>query len=190
MTYNRYRRPDMTPLWYLIGLNVVLFLVSLFEPAIIGDFGLIPFEAFHRPWTIVAAMFLHGGVGHILGNMLTLYFFGSATIEILGRTGFLVVYFVGGIVGNLFYILLGPSLSIAVGASGAIFALGGALVALIPRNKVLVFPIPVPVPLWVAVIGGFLVVTFLPGVAWESHLGGLLTGLVAVYLFRRRRRSC
>jgi len=76
----------------------------------------------------------------------------------------------------------------AVGASGAIFALGGALTILVPYVKVYIFPIPAPLPLWVAVIGGFVILSFLPGVAWEAHLGGLLTGLAAGLVFRRGRR--
>ena len=52
--------------------------------------------------------------------------------------------------------------------------------------KVIMFPIPVPMPLWVAIIGGFIIISFLPGVAWEAHLGGLLTGLAAGYYLRRK----
>jgi membrane associated rhomboid family serine protease len=75
-----------------------------------------------------------------------------------------------------------------VGASGAIFALGGALAMLRPKLPVLVFPIPVPMPLWIAVIGSFVVLSFIPSVAWQAHLGGLIVGLVAGYFFRRRER--
>jgi membrane associated rhomboid family serine protease len=52
----------------------------------------------------------------------------------------------------------------------------------------MIFPIPVPVPLWAAVIGGFLVVSFLPGVAWQAHLGGIIFGLIAGYVIKRRGR--
>jgi len=78
----------------------------------------------------------------------------------------LIVYFAGGILGNILYILLREPLSVAVGASGSVFALGGALTMMRPKLSVLVFPIPVPLPLWVAVIGGFLILSFLPFVAW------------------------
>ena len=84
--------------------------------------------------------------------------------------------------------LLAPSSYIAVGASGAIFALGGALAVMRPRLKVFVFPVPVPVPLWAAVIGGFFIISLLPGIAWQAHLGGLVFGLIAGYFFRRRER--
>ncbi len=88
--------------------------------------------------------------------------------------------------------LLGPENSIAIGASGAIFAIAGTLTIMRPRLPIVLFPIPVPMPLWVAVIGGFVLLTLLSlglNVAWEAHLGGLLVGLVAGYIFRRRARS-
>jgi membrane associated rhomboid family serine protease len=99
-----------------------------------------------------------------------------------------IVYFVGGICGNLLYLFLGDNYSIAVGASGAIFALGGAMAVMRPNLRVIVFPIFVPIPLWVAVIGGFVLLSFFSSIAWEAHLGGLLVGLAAGYMFRRRGR--
>ena len=84
--------------------------------------------------------------------------------------------------------LLGSPFALVVGASGAVFALGGTLAVLTPKLRVIVFPIPVPMPLWVAVIGGFVVMSFFPNVAWQGHLGGLVFGLIAGYFFRRRER--
>lgn len=81
---------------------------------------------------------------------------------------------------------MGNSLSILVGASGAIYALGGLLLVMRPNARVVTFPIPVPMPLWIAILVGFLIVTFLPGVAWEAHLGGLLYGAAMGLYFRRR----
>ena len=68
------------------------------------------------------------------------------------------------------------------------FAVAGALTVLRPKSTVFNFPIPAPIPLWIAVIGGFLLLSFMPSVAWQAHLGGLVLGLIAGYLFRRRRR--
>jgi len=93
---------------------------------------------------------------------------------------------VGGILGNIVYILLGLPLSIAIGASGAVFALGGVPAVMRPRLSVYVFPIPAPLPLWVAVIGGFLILSFFPNVAWQAHLGGLAFGLTIGYFFRKK----
>ena len=97
----------------------------------------------------------------------------------------------GNIFFMLFVLLIDPGLRYisVVGASGAIFALGGALALLTPRLRVFVFPIPVPMPLWVAVIGGFVIISFAPGIAWQGHLGGLVTGLLAGLVLRRRVRT-
>jgi len=57
-----------------------------------------------------------------------------------------------------------------------------------PNLKVIIFPIPAPLPLWIAVLGMFFVISLFPNVAWEAHLGGLLLGLAAGYLFRKKQR--
>lgn len=177
---------------YLIITNLVLYVATSVQPGtFITTFGLQPYSFGDRPWTIVTNMFIHSpfpGIGHIAGNMITLYFFGSYLIQIIKERNFLLVYFLGGIVGNVLYLLMPPSpYSIAIGASGAVFAVGGALTLLRPNLRVLIFPIPVPIPLWGAVIGGFLIISFAPYVAWQAHLGGLIFGMAAAYLWRRRQ---
>jgi membrane associated rhomboid family serine protease len=137
---------------------------------------------------LVTNLFIHGGIWHILVNMLTLYFFGSYLCQLIGVRNFLITYFGGGILGNILCILILPSPLPVVGASGAIFALGGVLTAMRPRLRVFIFPIPAPLPLWTAVIGGFLILSFFPGGAWQAHLGGLVFGLAAGYFFRKRER--
>jgi membrane associated rhomboid family serine protease len=185
--YRGSRGFSIGPVGILIAFNLVLFLVALVRPTLIFTFGLRPELFLQRPWTIITSMFLHGGFGHIFANMITLYFFGSYLNRLIGDRNFLIIYFGGGILGSLVFILLGPSNAIAVGASGAVFALGGALTVLRPKMRVFIFPIPAPLPLWVAVIGGFLIMSFLPGVAWQAHLGGLVFGAAMAFLFRRRR---
>lgn len=137
---------------------------------------------------MITSMFVHStsSYTHILFNMLALYFFGSYLIQTIGERAMLAIYFIGGIVGSLFFIMLQPFYS-AVGASGAIFALGGALAILRPMTRVIIFPIPIPMPLWIAVIGGGLLISLLPGIAWEAHLGGLLTGIAGALLLSRGR---
>ena len=150
--------------------------------------GLVPAIFLSQPWTIVTNLFIHGSLWHLIANMMTLYFFGRYFSRLVGDSKFLIVYFGGGVFGNILYILLGEPLSVAVGASGAIFALGGALAVMRPKLRVFVFPLPVPLPLWIAVIGGFIILSFLPFVAWQAHLGGLVFGLIAGYFLKKRRR--
>ncbi|XUW99945.1 MAG: rhomboid family intramembrane serine protease [Dehalogenimonas sp.] len=186
----RYNRPLwQEPLFILIAINVVVWLIELSSPVLAANLGLFRPSFLSEPWTAVTSMFIHDPYGftHILFNMIALYFFGTYLIQIVGERMMLAVYFIGGIVGSIFFWLLGPVNGLAYGASGAIFALGGALAVLRPQTKVFVFPIPAPLPLWVAVIGGALILSFIPGVAWQAHLGGLLTGMVFGYFVSRGR---
>jgi membrane associated rhomboid family serine protease len=188
MRYKRYQRFNLNPIWIIIAINLLMLVATFVSPRLIFLLGLAPAIFLSRPWTIVTNLFIHSGLWHLLANMLTLYFFGSYFSRLVGDSKFLIVYFSGGILGNILYILLGEPLSVAVGASGAIFALGGALAMMRPKLRVFVFPIPVPLPLWIAVIGSFIVLSFLPFVAWQAHLGGLIVGLIAGYIFRRKER--
>ncbi len=196
-----YRSQGSSPIaaWLLIAINLLLYLVTVIVHSTNPDFmyytfGLSRATFLERPWTLLTSMFIHAGLWHIFANMITLYFFGSYLNRLLGTLKFLIVYLAGGILGGITYLLLAPEYSIAVGASGAIFALGGALAVMRPRLRVLIFPIPAPMPLWIAIIGIFAVFTILaivgvlPTIAWQGHLGGLALGLVMGYFFRRRER--
>lgn len=195
----RFRDPrsiNLTPLWVLIGVNVLVFIAtsissgSILEVSqhIAAQAGVSAITISSQPWTIITSLFIHDGIYHILFNMLTLYFFGMYVLALVGETRFFLVYFIGGIVGNALFMLLAPN-SIAVGASGAIFALGGVLVVLVPRLKVMIFPLPIPMDLWISILISFLLLTFVADVAWQAHLGGLLTGIVAGYIFKRQARQ-
>jgi membrane associated rhomboid family serine protease len=191
LTYNgtmrTYRAVNLNALWFLIALNVLIFVFTLLRPdAVISLLGLTPTLLSKQPWTIITSMFVHGSVLHILFNMISLYFLGSFLLRAAGERSFLAVFFLGGLVGNIFFVLLADPFTTGIGASGAIFALGGALAVIVPRVPVFIFFIPVPVPLWVAILIFFLF-SFLPNIAWQAHLGGLLLGLVAGLILRRRR---
>ena len=189
-----YRSVNLNVLWFLIILNLLVFVLELItgggsvaRTPLIPALGLTPIWLPKHPWTIVTSIFVHGSLTHILFNMISLYFLGSFLIRAAGDRGFLAVFFLGGVAGNVLFALLAHPYSTGVGASGAIYALGGALAVMAPRIPVLVFPIPVPVPLWAAIIM-FLFLSFVPGIAWEAHLGGLLLGLIAGLIFRKRRQ--
>ena len=204
MRYRRYQRFKLSPILVLVIVNLLLFLVIFIigkiapqlASKLVLTLGLPPPAYFwDQPWTIVTSMFVHIQFWHIFANMITLYFFGTYFFRLVGERKFLLVYFGGGILGNILLLLLAQfsPYNIAFGASGAIFALAGALVVMRPKLPVLIFPIPVPIPLWLAVIGGFLILTVLPirfnwPIAWQAHLGGLVLGLIAGYFFRKRER--
>jgi len=188
--YRSYQGDTLTPIWVLLAVNFLVFIATLINRnLVISLLGLQPASFPNEPWTIITNIFVHASFWHIFANMMTLFFFGSYLLRLVGETKFLIVYFVGGILGNVMFILLGPPFVTAVGASRAVFALGGALAVMRPKLKVIIFPIPIPLDLWIAVIGGFLVISFLPYIAWQAHLGGLVLGLIAGYFFRKRERG-
>jgi len=154
--------------------------------------ALVPHYLADRPWTLVTAMFIHANFMHILFNMIALFFFGRALRFFVGDNRFLFVYFLGGIIGNLLFVGLNMNaLTMVIGASGAIYAVAGALVVIRPRMQILFWGI-IPMPMWLFTVV-FLGILALPGVApaniaWQAHLGGLATGLAVGYFYRRRLR--
>jgi len=172
------------PVWVLMGINILVYVALLLKPGAISVLEVSNSTIASQPWTIVSAMFTHQEFFHILFNMLALYFYGMYVLALIGEARFFIVYFLGGLVGNAFYLLLSGTVP-AIGASGAVFALGGVLVMLVPRLKVMIFPIPVGIDLWIAIVvlGVF---SLSPGIAWQAHAGGLITGLAAGYYFKRQ----
>ncbi len=199
MSYYRYGRRGLDATWYLIIANGIVFfftyIIELVNPffynyQVLPLVALVPDLFISHPWTLLTSMFVHANIWHILSNMLGLYFFGEFLSNIIGEKKFLYLYFIGGVTGGLFYILfaytLMPSMlrAAVVGASGAVYAVGGALAVMRPNARVMIFPFPVPIPLWLAILIGLLVIA--PGVAWQAHLGGVLTGLVMGFIFRKQ----
>lgn len=191
----------MESIYAIILVNVLVFVGVNIHPAFLDTMALFPYEVWSHPWQIVTSMFTHYSFTHILFNMWAFYFFGSAVLRIMGVKRFWLIYMVGGLLGGIVYVLfsylgsatsftwLGNTYSGAIGASGAIFALQGALAVLRPNMRIILFPIPVPMPLWVAVVGSFIVLSFIAGIAWPAHLGGLAFGALAGWLYRRNSFS-
>lgn len=196
MRYSTYQSNKLNPIWIIIIINLIVFVVANIFLRLIATgtfakfiwiFGLVPDIFWEQPWTILTSMFVHAGFGHIFGNMLTLFFFGTYLSRLVGDNKFLIVYFSGGILGSILYLLLAPPLSVAVGASGAIYAVAGVLAVMRPKLKVLLYFI-IPMPLWAVVLVFFVIFSFLPNVAWQAHMGGLFVGLIAGYFYRKRER--
>lgn len=146
-------------MWLFVGLNVLVFIYNVqFESErqlvqFYNTFGFIPREFFSLPiaeaFTLITSMFLHGGIGHILGNMFFLSVFGDNVEDRMGHLRFAVFYILGGIVATLFHGFFTPDASVPmVGASGAISAVLGAYIVLFPRQKVLTLIPPLIIP-WI-----------------------------------------
>lgn len=185
--YGGYRGFNMTPIWVLMAVNLIFFVAALIrEETIFTTFGFTPIQFLDEPWTILTSMFVHDGIWHIIVNMLMLYFFGSYILGLVGEVKFLIVYFVGGLLGNLLFFLLGNEYATVVGASGAVYAIMGTLAVMRPRLKVLVWFL-IPVDLWIVVVIGALIIS--PNIAWQAHIGGVVLGVVAGFYFRKQERG-
>jgi membrane associated rhomboid family serine protease len=183
----RYRSTseNITPILVIVAINLLVLVATFFSGNLISLLGLSGATFFAQPWTIITSMFTHAGIMHLLFNMISLYFLGRFLLGLLGNRGFLITYIGGGIFGGIMFLLLASPFNIGIGASGAVYALGGALVVLAPKMRVFIFPIPAPIPLWVAILI-FLALSFLPQIAWQAHIGGLIFGLIVGFYYRKR----
>ena len=191
----------------LIGANVVLFFAQKLAPyygatgtdLITGTLGLMPAAVIGqlRVWQLGTYMFLHGGLWHILFNMLALWMFGAELERTWGTRYFVKFYFVTGIgaaVLTVLFSLLPFSFaeqlhySIIIGASGAIYGLLLAYALYFPDRPIYLYlVVPIPAKYFVMIMGAIAFYSSLGeagGVANATHLGGLLVG----YLFLKGGR--
>jgi membrane associated rhomboid family serine protease len=143
------------------------------------DFDFTPVYATAEPWRLVTSAFLHAPNQplHILFNMYALWLTGPYLESLLGRLRFALLYLISAVGGSVGFLLLadpfGKSwVTGAVGASGAVFGLFGAFFVVQRRLNRDAGPV-------VALIAINLAFSFLPGIAWQAHLGGLVAGLAA-----------
>jgi rhomboid family protein len=222
--------PWMT--WLLIGVTVAVWLLvqGAGSPDVVAisvcNLGLVPGELTHRAplglgvplgpgmacvvdnepinwFTPLSSIFLHGGWGHLLGNMLFFWVFGNNIEDSMGPGRFLVFYLSCGLIAAAAHILSDPASPVpTVGASGAISGIMGAYLVLYPRVRVkmlfvfIIFFRVFAIPAWMVLIWWFLlqVVTGLPslsamrpdvsgGVAVWAHVGGFVAGVALIKLF-------
>ena len=186
--------PVSTTLKALIAANVVMFLVTTFAQSVVAYLGLVPTLVLHQfwVWQVATYMFLHGGIFHIVFNMLALWMFGAELERIWGTRYFLKFYFVTGIGAGALTVLFSTlpfafaqqvQHSIVIGASGAIYGLLLAYALYFPDRPIyMYFVFPIPAKVFVAIIGAIAFISSLSeagGTANATHLGGLIIG----YLF-------
>ena len=187
----------------IISINVVFYILILILMNIFGVDKIINLVALNplivlsgkNIWTFITSMFMHGNFTHLILNMISLFFIGSFVERLIGKKRFLYFYFGAGLFAGILFVALtkftGGNLNIAaVGASGAIFGLGGLLAVLTPKLPVLVFFI-IPMPMWMAMIA-------LLGILWIlswgvglpigniAHLGGLLIGVAYGFYLKQK----
>ncbi len=174
-------RPVERPLvtYVLIAINVIAFVLQKVSDDVYRQFVLWPIgiaydDQFYR---LITSAFLHVGVTHILFNMVALYFTGPALEAALGHVRFIGVYALSAIGGSVLVYLLSPIEAATLGASGAIFGLFGASLVLARKLDFDMRPI-------IVLIVINLVITFVvPGISWQGHIGGLVTGAVVAWAY-------
>jgi hypothetical protein len=187
----------------IIAVNVVVFIGVLILMDSVGDdmaialIALMPSTvlAGQNLWTFVTSMFMHAGFAHLLVNMISLMFIGNFVEKLIGKKRFIWLYFVGGLFAGILFVgvafFTGVDLNVyAVGASGAIFALGGLLAVLTPRLPVLVMFI-IPMPMWAAMgvlMFGIWALSLSLGlpIGNIAHLGGLIVGVGYGFYLKRK----
>jgi membrane associated rhomboid family serine protease len=161
--------------------------------------------------TPLYAMFMHGGLLHLGGNMLFLWIFGNNVEDSMGPVRYLVFYVLGGLAATALQVIVGPTSTVPnIGASGAIAAVLAGYLVLFPRARVVTvifiiffftiveLPAMLFLGIWIIeqAVFGYLGLTngggSGGGVAYFAHIGGVIFGLLAIKLFaseRRRRRQ-
>uniref|UniRef100_B0SZ31 Rhomboid family protein n=1 Tax=Caulobacter sp. (strain K31) TaxID=366602 RepID=B0SZ31_CAUSK len=195
--------------WPVLVITIVIWLV--FAGQLVGEaFGyqdaIINYGALWKPgvfmglwWTPLTHMFLHAGWLHIAMNSAALIALGPAIAQRLGRDGLGGLLFIGfylacGLAGAGAFLLLAPEQVPAVGASGAIFGLWGAVARLAGPGEVRLAPLfssPVLRQVGSAVVSNLIVVGLgaayglasgvgIIGIAWQAHLGGFVAGMLLI----------
>lgn len=160
-------------------------------------YGLKPYKASFE--TLITSMFLHGGFGHLIGNMIFLFLFGFAVEMILGWKIYIPAYLLGGLGSGLFNIALDFNSAIpGIGASGAIAALAGMYTVLFGLRKIRFFcfffvyfdtfklPALTILPIWVG-YEVYLHIAFDDQVNNLAHLGGYITGALVAFVTKHTK---
>ncbi len=181
----------------LIVINIVVYLFSAFFSQDFINMNsevLVKMGALFGPitvlggewWRLLTAMFLHGGMTHLLMNMFSLYLIGRGVEEYFNTTSYVLLYLFSGLLGGLASLYMHPA-SVGVGASGAIFgifgALGGFFIA--HRNKIEAHT-KAFMKEFAIIIGINLVLGFsIPSVDVSAHVGGLIIGFIGGYVISK-----
>jgi membrane associated rhomboid family serine protease len=216
----RGRRPPRSFLsgirdWSIVGkiilvtvvISVVAYILMMAFPSSVEYLALKPLNILSGKalWTLVLHIFVHGGFFHLFINMFVLFSLGSLCEKIIGKKRFIWFYLISGIFAGLLSVVLagfygygflekvfGSPDVYMVGASGAIFAIAGLFVVLLPRLKFVIIFLPffslpayVMVPLvlfltWIATIAAGL------PIGNVAHFGGFLAGLAYGYYLKRK----
>lgn len=179
----------------LIAVNVVVFIVQGLVAGFTEFFALTPVLALNGAyWQFFTYMFLHGSMMHIFLNMFILLIFGVRVERELGWDRYLILYIISGLgSAGLYMLLTGEAMVLMLGASGAIFAVLTAFGIMFPKSIIFVPP-GIPMPAMFAVVFFVAIELFFgltglePGIANFGHLGGIVTGAILMFYWKRFAR--
>ncbi|KRA25151.1 Rhomboid family protein [Microbacterium sp. Root61] len=187
-------RPLVT--YWIIGITVVVYLTQLIPGSPVQQWlalnsaYLIPsLPTGFQPWRLFTVLLVHSSIWHVGLNMLALWMIGRSLEPLLGRSRFLALYLISGLGGSVGVALLAPGQWV-VGASGAIFGLFGALLVIgrhIGANVTsiaILIGINFAFPFVQGLMAGSMAAV---QISWQAHLGGLIAGAAAGFIFARTR---
>ncbi len=180
----------------IIAANIIVFLIA----EILGDtedvMHMLKLGGAYTPYILdgewyrlVTSMFLHFGIEHLFNNMILLLFLGDMLEELVGKWKYLLIYFGGGLLGNILSLLVeihSQDMAVSAGASGAVFAVIGGVFVVLLKNKEKAQDISASRVLFVIVLSvyhGFQST----GVDNVAHIGGVLGGIILTTILYRTR---
>ena len=210
--------PVVTILLIAANLAVFAYQIALvavdpsLEESLVHQLGLIPAVVTRvsfppRGWsTLVSSMFLHGGWIHIIGNMMYLWIFGNNVEDSMGHLRFMLFYLLTGLLAAAAHIAMQPTSTLpTIGASGAVSGILGAYLILYPRARVRtllplgIFWTVMRLPAWFFLVFwiGWQIFSqtiadidpYSGGVAYAAHIGGFVSGILLIFVFRKYRRQ-
>ncbi len=192
-----------------ILISIIAMIWWTFEPEVISYFALRPnsIAVGENLWTLILHMFVHGGIMHLFVNMFVLFSLGSLCERLVGKRRFFGVYIIAGIFAGVLSVVaalmfgngIGKSIvgrpdDFMVGASGAIFALAGLLMVLLPRLRFSIIFLPFfSLPAYI-MVPAVLVLTWIISIlaGWNignvAHFGGFAVGAGYGYYLRLKYR--
>ena len=183
----------------LILINILVFLAVEFTGTSQNPWHVLDYGAAYTPYIVgkgevyrlFTSMFLHFGIEHLANNMLVLFVLGSRLEQVIGKIRFLLIYLLGGLAGNILSMLIElrtQEFSVSAGASGAVFAVMGAMIYVVIRNKGWLGDLSMRQILIMAAFSLYFGFTS-TGVDNAAHIGGMIAGFViAVIVWHPRKK--
>src|SRR3989344_5654153 len=173
----------------LAGFIILIFMLQNSIPNFTDAFKLASSDIFKRPWILLTNIFLHANIPHLLLNLFSLVLFGIILENIVGTKKYLFIFLTTGIIASIISSFFYAS---ALGASGAIFGILGALTILRPKMMIWVYGIPLPMviaSILYTIINFFGAYFKIGNTGYVAHLAGLCAGIFLGMFYRKKYKQ-